>query len=53
MFQDGNAVTLWTGNECQFTNIGSKDEKNNCKWDIENAYVLPPKISRQKKKKGN
>ncbi|KAK7935029.1 hypothetical protein PG985_000524 [Apiospora marii] len=37
MFQDGNAVTLWTGNECRFTNIGSKEERNNCKWDIEDA----------------
>ncbi|KAK8063878.1 hypothetical protein PG996_008530 [Apiospora saccharicola] len=31
MFQDGNEVTLWTGNQCRFTNIGSKKERNNCK----------------------
>ncbi|KAK8113163.1 Endo-1-3(4)-beta-glucanase [Apiospora sp. TS-2023a] len=30
MFQDGNEVTLWTGNQCRFTNIGSKKERNNC-----------------------
>lgn len=43
MFQDGNAVTMWTGNECQFTNIGSKEEKTgSCRWDIPDPYVTFP-----------
>ncbi|KAK8058597.1 hypothetical protein PG994_009045 [Apiospora phragmitis] len=34
MFQDGNAVSLWTSEECQFTNIGSKEERNNCNMNV-------------------
>ncbi|KAK8065755.1 Hyaluronidase [Apiospora hydei] len=38
MFQDGNAVTLWTSEQCRFTNIGSKEERNNC-----NINADPPR----------
>ncbi|KAK8035124.1 hypothetical protein PG993_010119 [Apiospora rasikravindrae] len=37
MFQDGNAVTLWTSEQCRFTNIGSKEERNNCNIDADPA----------------
>ncbi|KAK7967302.1 uncharacterized protein PG986_001579 [Apiospora aurea] len=42
MFQDGNAVTLWTSEQCRFTNIGSKEERNNCNINADPPYVLPP-----------
>ncbi|KAK8032365.1 hypothetical protein PG990_002099 [Apiospora arundinis] len=45
MFQDGNSMTLWTDQQCKFTNIGTKEQKNDCNLDRGGCGGMGPRNS--------